>query len=82
MRGKRGAGHGSVFHLIALSNIWGPAPDTRIDPAMKSLKMLSTNGRIQFVMEELGGFDRSYGKSRFKYLVTNILYEDGEREDY
>jgi hypothetical protein len=38
--------------------------DTRIDPAMKSLKMLSNNGRIQSVMEESGAFDRSFGKSR------------------
>ncbi len=44
-----------------------------MDPAMKSLKMFSKNGRIQSVMKESGGFDRLNGKSRFLSINLALL---------
>jgi hypothetical protein len=42
--------------MTGMSRSW-PGEDTRMDPALKSLKMFSNNGRIQSIMKESGGFE-------------------------
>jgi hypothetical protein len=55
--------------MTGMSRSW-LGEDIRINPAMKSLKMLSNNRRIQSVMEESGGFDRLNGKSQLRSVPS------------